>query len=1060
MYSLTHPAIGYSTKAAKSSRRIFRPLFYLLLPLLFCLQLAAQSAPDADMYYRRTHGGQAPPPGINTSDHSGETVDVVPAPSRLMPAQQLNPQAPTESLANGVDPNNLGKGDWIWQIPTTQTHLGVSSVQGIIDYEVGKGMKWITVKCGDGTGIWSQFTADLVNRAHAAGLKIFGWAYVYGSNPTGEANVAINCLNLGADGFIIDAEGEYEVLANNSAAAAQFCQAIRAAYPDKFLAHAPFPYIQSHAGFPYVTFGVYCDAVMPQDYWGAIGISPATMVVNMDSKWKTWQNGLTGTNRNAIKPIVPLGQSYAPVTGAEITTFANGIINDASPATTGGYHGISFWDAQERTADMDSAVAAIVIGSSAPTISTQPSNRSVDQGNNLIITVGVSGNIPLRYQWLRSGTNISAGTLNTYTMNNIQPTSSGLYSVIITNSLGAITSSVATIVVNSTSVWRTVYLDNLDSDTSVNWNLFQGSQNNVSDYTATWAFDYTASIYTNNGVAQTIPVAPSTTNGVKHGLKLTVNKDATGAASGVSLYPKSQSFSGNYALRFDMWINYNGGAGGGSGSTEYGTFGLNFAGTRVNWATNNASASDGIWFAVDGEGGSGGSDYRAYLGTGGVPTQLSVAASGLKANGALTDNVSDPFFQSLFPSPTYETTGVPGKHWVQGEVSQINGVITWRLNGTVVAQRTNTSSYTSGNVMIGYMDVYSSIASPPQENYIIFDNVRVLVPAVLPAISAQPQNQTVIQGNSTSFSVAATGDNPLSYQWQLNGTNINGATGTNYILSSAQASDAGTYSVVVSNPSGAVTSSNAVLTVNLPPTITTQPVSKNANQGANVVLQALATGSPTLAYQWQRSGTNIAGATTGNFVIHSIQSDQADMYWVVVTNNYGSVTSAVATVTVNVPPTITTQPQSQSVAVGANANFTVGVSGTAPFTYQWSFNGAPIGGATSSSYTRTGVQTNDAGNYSVVVSNMVSWVFSTNALLTVTQATQPAQFQSINELPDGTINLSLSGELGSHYALDGSSNLVDWIEITNFANSNGTYQFNDGSSTNSSLRFYRARLIP
>ena len=125
-------------------------------------------------------------------------------------------------------------------------------------------MQWITVKCGDGGSAWTQFTSDLVNRAHNSGLKIFGWAYAYGNDVQGEINVAVNALNLGADGFIIDAEIEYETNANNTVSATQYCQGIRAAYPNRFLAHAPFPIISSHSRFPYVTFGKYCDAVMPQ----------------------------------------------------------------------------------------------------------------------------------------------------------------------------------------------------------------------------------------------------------------------------------------------------------------------------------------------------------------------------------------------------------------------------------------------------------------------------------------------------------------------------------------------------------------------------------------------------------------------------------------------------------------------------------------------------------------------------------------------------------------------------------------------------------------------------
>src|SRR5439155_18242183 len=125
--------------------------------------------------------------------------------------------------------------------------------------------------------------------------------------------------------------------------------------------------------------------------------------------------------------------------------------------------------------------------------------------------------------------------------------------------------------------------------------------------------------------------------------------------------------------------------------------------------------SDGVWFAVDGEGGdSAGKDYRAYEGNASCrPTLLSFAASGFSASGAASANNTDAFFQSIFPSPGYETSGSPGKCWVQVEIDQdTNNIIIWRLNGNLIAQRQNTSPVTNGTVMLGYMDVFSSIASP------------------------------------------------------------------------------------------------------------------------------------------------------------------------------------------------------------------------------------------------------------------------------------------------------------------------------------------------------------
>ena len=82
-------------------------------------------------------------------------------------------------------------------------------------------------------------------------------------------------------------------------------------------------------------------------------------------------------------------------------------------------------------------------------------------------------------------------------------------------------------------------------------------------------------------------------------------------------------------------------------------------------------------------------------------------------------------YQNLFPASRFETAGAPGKNWVAVEISQTNGVLTWKLDDTIVAQRTNTSSFTNGTIMLGLMDVFSSIANPVEDSFVIFDNVRV-----------------------------------------------------------------------------------------------------------------------------------------------------------------------------------------------------------------------------------------------------------------------------------------------------------------------------------------------
>jgi hypothetical protein len=115
--------------------------------------------------------------------------------------------------------------------------------------------------------------------------------------------------------------------------------------------------------------------------------------------------------------------------------------------------------------------------------------------------------------------------------------------------------------------------------------------------------------------------------------------------------------------------------------------------------------------------------------------------------------------------------------------------------------------------MIGYMDTFSSIASPAADAFILFDNVRVEVPVlpVAPGVSSQPQNVSVYPYQDATFFVAATGTGPLSYQWRFNGTNLVGATSNSFTRAAIQAQDVGYYSVVISNTAGSISSSNALL---------------------------------------------------------------------------------------------------------------------------------------------------------------------------------------------------------------------------------------------------------
>ncbi|HZQ45385.1 MAG TPA: immunoglobulin domain-containing protein, partial [Verrucomicrobiae bacterium] len=252
------------------------------------------------------------------------------------------------------------------------------------------------------------------------------------------------------------------------------------------------------------------------------------------------------------------------------------------------------------------------------------------------------------------------------------------------------------------------------------------------------------------------------------------------------------------------------------------------------------------------------------------------------------------------------------------------------------------------------------------------------------SITTQPTSRSVNVGQNTTFSVVAA--NALTYQWAFNSGYISGATGTSYTINNVQTSNAGTYNVVVANNASTVTSANAVLTVNVPPSITTQPSNQTVNQGQNATFSVVAAGTTPLSYQWTFNGGNISGATASSYTITSAQAANAGTYAVVVTNVAGTVTSANATLTVILPPIISTQPASQLASVSNNVTFTVALSqGTSP-AYQWKYNGGAIAGATTSSLTLSSITWGSAGSYTVVITNVAGSVTSSAAVLTVEQA--------------------------------------------------------------------------
>ncbi|MDB6019488.1 MAG: C-terminal target protein, partial [Pedosphaera sp.] len=360
----------------------------------------------------------------------------------------------------------------------------------------------------------------------------------------------------------------------------------------------------------------------------------------------------------------------------------------------------------------------------------------------------------------------------------------------------------------------------------------------------------------------------------------------------------------------------------------------------------------------------------------------------------------------------------------------------WQFNSGNIAGATNTSytrtnlqSTDAGNYQVVITNIAGSVTSAP----------ATLAISAAPLITIQPQSLTLTQGTAAVFSVVVSGTAPLSYQWRYNGGNIASATNTTYTRTNVQTVDAGNYSVVVTNIAGIVTSSNAALVVNVPPGIAIPPQSLAVSQGSNATFNVTATGTAPLTYQWQFNNGNIAGATNTSYTRTNLQSADAGNYQVVVTNIAGSVTSPPATLTVNVPPLIGVQPQSLVLTQGMAAVFSVVVSGTAPLSYQWRLNGSVIASATNTSYTRTNVQTADAGNYSVVVTNIAGIVTSSNAALVVNVPPGiaiPPQSLAVAQGSNATFTVTATGTAPLGYQWQFNNTNIVGASATNYTCTN------------------------
>ena len=391
-----------------------------------------------------------------------------------------------------------------------------------------------------------------------------------------------------------------------------------------------------------------------------------------------------------------------------------------------------------------------------PTIVTQPISQFIAPGGVVAFSVAANGTPPLRYQWQCDNGVLNGATNTTLALNSVQPTNDGGYAVVITNAFGAVTSSVASLLVAGPGTNCVSAPAGL-----IGWWPGEGNANDV--------------IGGNNGtMVNGVNFAPG-----EVGQAFSFN----GASQYVSI-DTTNSLAGAFTLEFWIMPMNLGGTLGviGSRGPSDGSYDMQLSGGSIHGDIGNGSS----WIATSAD-----AAYTFSVGNwyhvASVVTQTNYA---LYVNGVVVGSGSYGYNTPLlFDANHLLAIGYLGNY---GEY--MNGL----MDEVSVYNRALSFDEIAGIYLAGS---YGKCQSVP------------------PAILTQPQSQAALLGSNVTFSVSAVGQQPLYYFWQKNGAklaeggNIAGSTNASLVVSNISSSDVGIYTIVVSNAFGVATSTGAVLTV-------------------------------------------------------------------------------------------------------------------------------------------------------------------------------------------------------------------------------------------------------
>jgi len=206
----------------------------------------------------------------------------------------------------------FGKGLMIWKIPSCE---GGSAAQ-IASEAKSADLTHVLIKIADGITAYNvsretkiDLVPAVVHALKSQSVQVWGWHYLYGANPTGEAQVAVRRVkDLGLDGYVIDAESGFKT-SSGAAAAHTFMTELRKGLPNKPVALSSYRFPSYHPQFPWNAFLEKCDYNMPKVYWEQAHNPGAQLERSVREL-----NNLT-----YVRPIMPTGSMYRTSTWSPTT---------------------------------------------------------------------------------------------------------------------------------------------------------------------------------------------------------------------------------------------------------------------------------------------------------------------------------------------------------------------------------------------------------------------------------------------------------------------------------------------------------------------------------------------------------------------------------------------------------------------------------------------------------------------------------------------------------------------------------------------------------------------